>query len=69
MPVLWIAALGGETLYQEDLRGCCGRCAWRADASFDCPACGPAWQAPLPVEPAECGFTERATDGERKGAA
>ena len=43
----------------------------KLDDSFDCPACGAEWQAPLAqlAEPEECAFTERANDGERKGAA
>jgi transcription elongation factor Elf1 len=39
------------------------------DDYFECPACGAAWQAPIAVGPEECAFTERASDGERKGAA
>ena len=67
---LWVAALGEEALYEADLPACCMRSAKSADNnSFECPACGALWQAPLPVEPEECAFTERASDGERKGAA
>ena len=66
---LWVAALGEEALYEEDLPGCCRRSARSLDNSFECPACGAAWQATLPVGPEECAFTERASDGERKGAA
>ena len=66
---LWIAALGEEALYEADLPGCCRRGARSSDDSFECPACGAAWQAPLPVGPEECAFTERASDGEHKGAA
>ncbi len=66
---LWVAALGEEALYETDLPGCCRRSARSTDDSFECPACGALWQAPLPVEPEECAFTERASDGERKGAA
>ncbi len=64
-----MAALGDETLYEADLPACCRRSARSFDDSFECPACGAGWQAPLPVEPEECAFTERASDGERKGAA
>ena len=64
-----MAALGEEVLYEEDLPACCRRSARRFDGSFECPVCGATWQAPLPVEPEECAFTERASDGERKGAA
>ncbi len=64
-----MAALGDETLYEVDLPACCRRSARSFDDSFECPACGAGWQAPLPVEPEECAFTERASDGERKGAA
>ncbi len=76
---LWVSALGEEALYEVDLPGCCQRSASSArstdssDASFECPACGALWQAPLQgsfaAEPEECAFTERASDGERKGAA
>jgi hypothetical protein len=66
---LWIAALGEEALYEVDLPGCCRRSSRSFDASFECPECGATWQAPLPVESEECAFTERASDGERKGAA
>lgn len=66
---LWVAALGEEVLYEEDLPSCCRRSARSFDDSFECPACGAMWQAPLTVEPEECAFTERASDGERKGAA
>ena len=66
---LWVAALGEEALYEVDLPACCRRSAKSATDSFECPACGALWQVPLPVEPEECAFTERASDGERKGAA
>ena len=69
---LWVPPLGGEATYEEDLPGCCRRSAGSTGGyagSFECPACGAAWQAPLDVEPEECAFTERASDGERKGAA
>jgi len=67
---LWMAALGEEALYEADLPGCCKRSAKSAvDDSFECPACGAVWQVSLPVEPEECAFTERASKGERKGAA
>ncbi len=72
---MWMAALGEEALYEADLPGCCQRSVSSArsttslDDYFECPACGAAWQAPIAVEPEECAFTERANDGERKGAA
>ena len=66
---LWIAALGEEALYEADLPGCCKRSAGSFDDLFECPACGAVWQAPLDAGPEECAFTERASDGERKGAA
>lgn len=72
---MWMAALGEEALYEADLPGCCQRSVSSArsvkslDDYFECPACGAAWQAPVAVEPEECAFTERASDGERKGAA
>ena len=66
---LWMAALGGEALYEADLPRCCRRSATSFDDSFECPACGAAWQAPTAAEPEECAFTERPSDGERKGAA
>ena len=72
---MWMATLGEEALYEADLPGCCqrsvssARSAKSLDDYFECPACGAAWQAPIAVEPEECAFTERASDGERKGAA
>lgn len=65
---LWSAALGGETFYEQDLPACCRREARGAEERFECLACGAVWQAPEPVEPEECAFTERASD-EQKGAA
>ncbi len=70
-----MAALGEEALYEVDLPGCCqrsvssARSAKSLDDYFECPACGAAWLALVAVEPEECAFTERASDGERKGAA
>ena len=66
---LWIAALGEEALYEVDLPGCCQRTARSSEDLFECSICGAAWQAPLPVEPEKCAFTERTSNGERKGAA
>jgi hypothetical protein len=66
---LWVAALGGEVLYEEDLPACCRRSVKSFDDPFECPVCGAAWRVPLSIEPEECAFTERASDGERKGAA
>ncbi|CAA9436973.1 MAG: hypothetical protein AVDCRST_MAG80-986 [uncultured Rubrobacteraceae bacterium] len=72
---MWIATLGEEALYEVDLPDCCQRSVSSArntkslDDYFECPTCGAAWQAPVAVEPEECAFTERASDGERKGAA
>ena len=61
--------MGEEVLYEEDLPGCCRRSARCFEGSFECPACGACWQGLMAVEPVECAFTERASDGERKGAA
>ena len=66
---MWIAALGDEMLYEMDLPSCCRRTAWGVEDSFDCPACGAAWQAPLPLEPEGCAFFERPGEEERQGAA
>jgi hypothetical protein len=66
---LWVAALGEEAFYEADLPSSCRRSARSLDDSFECPACGAAWQAPLAAEPEECAFTERASDRQRKGAA
>lgn len=72
---MWMAVLGEEALYEADLPGCCqrsvssARSAGSLDHYFECPGCGAAWQVPVAVEPEECAFTERASDGERKGAA
>lgn len=63
--------LGDVTFYEEDLPGCCRRSARsaRANDSFECPACGASWQAPMPVEPEGCAFSERRDDDQRRGAA
>jgi hypothetical protein len=62
----WIAALGGEVRYEEDLPACCRRTARENDHSFECPVCGAMWQEPIPVQPEEDAFAERE---ERRGAA
>ncbi|HLL57371.1 MAG TPA: hypothetical protein VK359_05550 [Rubrobacteraceae bacterium] len=74
---LWMAALGEEALYEADLPGCCQysasfvRASADSEGSFECPVCGAVWQAPQEhlLEPEECAFTERGSDGERRGAA
>ena len=68
----WISTLGEETFYEEDLPGCCqqdARSVRETEDSFECPSCGAVWQAPLPVEPERCAFSERRDDDQRKGAA
>jgi hypothetical protein len=62
----WIAALGEEVRYEEDLPACCRRTASEHDGSFECPGCGAMWQVPIPVQPEEDAFAERE---ERRGAA
>ena len=62
----WIAALGEEVVYVEDLPACCRRTARVYDGSFECPVCGAMWQEPLPLQPEEDAFAERE---ERRGAA
>jgi hypothetical protein len=62
----WIAALGEEVLYEEDLPACCRRAAREYEGSFECPVCGAMWQEPIPVEPEEDAFARRE---ERRGAA
>jgi hypothetical protein len=62
----WIAALGEEVLYEEDLPACCRRTARSYEDSFECPVCGAMWQKPLPLEPEGDAFAERE---ERRGAA
>ena len=63
---VWIAALGEEVLYEEDLPACCQRTAHGQDRSFECPGCGAMWREAIPVEPEEDAFTQRE---ERRGAA
>ena len=63
---VWIAALGEEVVYAEDLPACCRRTARDYDGSFECPVCGAMWQEPLPLQPEEDAFAERE---ERRGAA
>ena len=43
----WIAALGEEVVYEEDLPACCRRSALHYDESFECPVCGAMWREPL----------------------
>ena len=62
----WIAALGEEVVYAEDLPACCRRTAGEQDDSFECPVCGAMWQQPLPLQPEEDSFAHRE---ERRGAA
>ena len=62
----WIAALGEEVRYEEDLPACCRRTAREYEHSFECPVCGAMWQKPLAIEPEEDAFVERE---ERRGAA
>jgi len=64
----WIAALGEEVVYEEDLPACCQRSARGHGDSFECPACGAMWQAPVPVQPEEDAFAQRDLE-ERRGAA
>lgn len=66
----------GETRYERDLPFCCrGEAARFAHSKataaedglgvadhFECPACGLAWQRPLPVEPELDAFGYRDTD-------
>ena len=76
---LWMSALGGEALYEQDMPDCC-RCEARESRNsedfFGCLSCGAVWQAAPTAESEECGFAERFagrfeehTDEERKGAA
>ena len=62
----WIAGLGEEVLYEEDLPACCRRSALHYDDSFECPVCGAMWREPLPLQPEEDAFAQRE---ERRGAA
>jgi hypothetical protein len=63
---VWVAALGQEVLYQEDLPACCRRSALHYEDSFECPVCGAMWKEPLPLQPEEDAFAQR---DERRGAA
>jgi hypothetical protein len=62
----WIAALGEEVVYEEDLPACCRRSALHYEDSFECPACGAMWREPLPVQPEGDAFAQ---PEERRGAA
>jgi hypothetical protein len=62
----WIAALGEEVVYEEDLPACCRRSSLHYAESFECPVCGAMWREPMPVQPEEDAFTQRE---ERRGAA
>ncbi len=68
---VWMAALGEEILYEEDLPTCCCSEASSArgqERSFECPACGAMWQTALPVQPEEDAFSQHGLE-ERRGAA
>ncbi len=65
---IWMSALGGEVLYEEDLPACCQRSARGQERSFECQACGAMWQTALPVQPEEDAFSQRDL-GVRRGAA
>jgi hypothetical protein len=62
----WIAALGEDVVYEEDLPACCRRSARHYEQSFECPVCGAMWREPLPLQAEEDAFSQRE---ERKGAA
>ncbi len=64
----WIAVLGEEVVCEEDLPACCQRSVVGED-SFECPACGAMWQAPLPSHPEEDAFSQRDLEEQRRGAA
>ncbi|MGH3144678.1 MAG: hypothetical protein ACRDTR_02645 [Rubrobacter sp.] len=67
----WIAALGEEVVYEVDLPACCrneARGAGNYEDSFECPACGAMWQAPLPFYPEEDAIARHDLE-ERRGAA
>jgi hypothetical protein len=63
---VWIAALGEEVFYEEDLPACCQRTARENERSFECLVCGAMWREAIPVEPEEDAFAQRE---ERRGAA
>ncbi|QYJ15677.1 hypothetical protein Rxycam_01503 [Rubrobacter xylanophilus DSM 9941] len=65
---VWMAAMGGEAFYEQDLTGCCRRSASSARDAFECPACGAMWQTTPAAEPEGCAFTRGGTE-ESKGAA
>ena len=65
-PRIWMAALGGESVYEADLPPCCQRSAREAEDYFECYSCGAMWQQPMPVEPEGDAFSagrERAAQG------
>jgi len=65
---IWMSALGGEVLYEEDLPACCQRNARGQERSYECPACGATWQTALPMHPEEDAFSQHDLDV-RRGAA
>ena len=69
---LWMPALGGESLYEEDLPACCARDARAAahsgDDAFECASCGAMWQRPIPVDAEDDGFSTEQREA-RRGAA
>lgn len=67
-PRIWMAALGGESVYEADLPPCCQRSAREAEDYFECHSCGAMWQQPMPVEIEGDAFSVREGEG-RRGAA
>lgn len=67
-PRIWMAALGGESVYEADLPSCCRRSARSADSSFECYSCGAMWRKPMAVEPEEDAFCAGERE-RRRGAA
>lgn len=69
-PRLWTAALGGESVYEVDLPGCCQRDARaaRSNDEFECPECGAMWAVVGAEDPEVCQFTVEARQ-DRLGAA
>lgn len=67
-PRLWVAALGGEVVYEVDLPGCCEHDARSYRDDFECAGCGAVWESVEVASPEVCGFMVE-VEREERGAA
>ncbi|MGI8649815.1 MAG: hypothetical protein ACR2KW_05485 [Rubrobacter sp.] len=67
-PRLWMAALGGEVVYEVDLPGCCEHDARSYQKDFECGGCGVVWQPVFETLAEVCSFKTGAEEEERGAA-